>query len=268
MEQLTKKEIQQIQLEILDTVDQFCADNNITYYLTGGSMIGALRHDGFIPWDDDIDIMMYRDEYEKFIEEFNKSQTKYHAFSIDRDSGYNSHFCKISDMSTVLVENVKPHDIEIGVNIDLFPLDKLPPNVNEQKLLDKLHHLDLYYHCKSVKGASFKLRSFKQKIKIVLCKFLSFTKTRYKLSKAQSDIAKLYNCTETDEYSIITCHMRKRFPLINRTQTTVERHIFEGRFYNIPSSYDRYLTMQFGDYMTPPPLDKRASGHSFVAYKK
>lgn len=268
MELLKKEEIQKIQLEILDVVDAFCKENNFTYYLTGGTLIGALRHNGFIPWDDDIDIIMYRDEYERFIKLFNEKNSKYHVYSIEGDKGYNSHFCKICDKDTYLEEIVQPHKVELGINIDLFPLDKLPENVDEKKILKKLHFLDQFYHIKSIPMKNIKKWSFKQRIKIHIFKILSIFTSCYKLAKKQFDIAQQYRDTETDNYSIITCHIRRKFPTINRSQTVAEYHVFEDRMYAIPSTYDRFLTEQFGDYMTPPPVDKRTSGHSFVAYKK
>lgn len=268
MEQLKMEEIQQIQLDILDTVDRFCTENNITYYLTGGSLIGALRHDGFIPWDDDIDIMMYRDEYEVFIKSFNEQQTRYHAFSIEHDKGYNYHFCKVCDTETLLIEGLRINDIDLGVNIDIFPLDKLPDGASEAKLLSKLHTLDTMMYCKAFRWTNLSKRNHLQRIKIIIFKLLGVVTTRRRLGVKQSRIAQQFRYTETSDYAILTCHIRKQFPRIDREFTRSETHMFENRKYNIPSTYDRYLTLQFGDYMIPPPPEKQKRHHNFVAYKK
>ena len=267
MEQLNNQEIRQIQLKILDAIDRFCTSNNITYYLTGGSLIGALRHDGFIPWDDDIDIMMYRDEYEVFIRDFNESQTKYRAFSIERDKGYNYHFCKVCDTKTLLIEGLRINDIDLGVNIDVFPLDKLPNLVNEKKILNKLHILDNLMYCKAFRWNNLFKKSCLQRIKILTYKLLGAVMTRRQLGIKQAQIAQQFRDASTTDYALLTCHIRKQFPRIDREVTVNEKHVFENREYCIPSTYDRYLTLQFGDYMTPPPPEKQISQHNFVAYK-
>lgn len=268
MEQLKKEEIQQIQLEILDFVDRFCTENNITYYLTGGSLIGALRHNGFIPWDDDIDIMMYRDEYEVFIKSFNEKQTRYHAFSIEHDDGYNYHFCKVCDTKTLLIEGLRINDIDLGVNIDVFPLDKLPDNVNETKLLSKLHTIDKMMYCKAFRLNNLRTKHLFQRIKILACKLLCLGTTRRRLGEKQSRLAQQFKCATTTDYALLTCHIRKQFPRIDRKITKRDTHVFEDRKFSIPSTYDRYLTLQFGDYMTPPPPDKQIRYHDFIAYRK
>lgn len=268
MAQLSKREIQDIQLEILDCVHAFCEKNGITYFLTGGSLIGALRHNGFIPWDDDIDIMMYRDEYEAFIESFNKEYSRYHAFSL-RDTGYNYHFCKICAMNTVLEEtDLTVSDIPLGINIDLFPLDKLPEGTDQEKLMGKLHRLDKKMHGKAFNMKRIGKRPFRQRLLILAYRAWACFTSRRALAYKQQQIAMKYADSNTNQYSLITCQIRRRFPILDRSITAQEDHVFEDRIYKIPSTYDRYLREQFGDYMTPPPEAGRTSGHAFTASKK
>ena len=101
---ITLEELKSLQMNILDYVDSFCKENNIRYSLCGGSLIGAIRHKGYIPWDDDIDIMMPRPDYDKFLALFNKNaDSRYCAINYLTDKEFYQPFSKIVDTSTVLI---------------------------------------------------------------------------------------------------------------------------------------------------------------------
>lgn len=269
MKEILIDELKQIQLQIMDAVHEFCVKNSIQYFLAGGTLIGAIRHNGYIPWDDDIDIIMYRDDYERFIGAFNAAQSRYHALSIENDTGYNYHFCKVEDTKTVLDEsNIGVNDITIGINIDIFPLDKYP-NTNAESIIHKqLHELDLKMYCKSFRMNRIKFKPFKQRLLIIAYKIKCLFTTKRKLGLMQLQIAKQYSNIETSLYAPITCHVGKEFPIIDRNSNKQVEHPFEDRTYMIPSVYDNYLKAIFGDYMTPPPQNQQRSGHTFKAYWK
>jgi lipopolysaccharide cholinephosphotransferase len=268
MNELNVREIREIQMKIMDYVDEFCSQNGIQYFLVGGTLIGAVRHNGYIPWDDDIDIMMYRDEYEKFITLFNASQDKYYAYSL-QDEGYHYPFCKICDKTTILIEdNIKVHDIEMGVFVDLFPLDKLPEDADQDQLLDALHALD-----KKMYGKSFRLhrlgsKPFKQRLLILLYKVCGIGISKKEIAVRQDKISRRYGVVDTDQYGVITSAVRKRIPTVLRSENSPIEHKFENRKYKIPSQYDRFLSECFGNYMKLPPEESRVSNHSFTVIKK
>ena len=209
---LSEEDIRQLQIEILDEVHAFCTANSITYFLAGGTLIGAIRHNGYIPWDDDIDIMMYRDDYNRFINLFNKNNERYHVFSIENDSGYNYHFAKICDKYTYLDEtNLKINDIDLGINIDLFPLDKLPPEANEENILKELHSLDKKMYGLSFKFSMLYKKPLKQKFLIILYRLSALFTSRNKLGLKQVAIARRFSDSKTNIYGPITCLIKKRF---------------------------------------------------------
>ena len=97
MKQLTIEDAKQIELEILDYIDTLCKKHNINYIINYGTLIGAVRHEGFIPWDDDIDLSMPREDYQRFINIFQKEKSKYKLLSLETDKNYFNNFVKQYD---------------------------------------------------------------------------------------------------------------------------------------------------------------------------
>jgi lipopolysaccharide cholinephosphotransferase len=267
MRQASRSEIREIQLLILDTVQEFCKRNDIEYYLTSGTLLGAIRHGGYIPWDDDIDIAMFRDEYDRFVESFNEFNPDFQVYSIDKKEGYNYFFAKISYEKSVQIDtNVSFLDTTIGINIDLFPIDKLPEKEDRVRILKKLHFLDKLFYCKAYK---IKMKMPLRKLLIVIVgKCMTLFTSKKALGLKQDRIARQFNNTDANTYSFISCGIRKVLPLFTKELFDPIEICFEGRKYVAPKGYDIILKGFYGDYMTPPPLENQVSGHSFSAYLK
>lgn len=123
--QIDNKEIKTILLDLLKEFDFICRSNNLKYSLCGGTMLGAIRHKGFIPWDDDVDVFMLREDYEKFLKVFKKSRRKKYVKTLNYFSrGYTAPFCKIVDTRTYSKENKRTE--KLGVWIDLHVIDLMP----------------------------------------------------------------------------------------------------------------------------------------------
>ncbi|MFR5682857.1 MAG: phosphorylcholine transferase LicD [Clostridia bacterium] len=122
---MSLEEIKSIQLDILSQVANYCDRNGLRYFLAYGTLLGAVRHKGYIPWDDDIDIMMPRPDYMQFINSFNNEKCALRVGSHYLDKNYPYVIAKVYDTSTLCKENI---DVEysIGINIDVFPIDGLP----------------------------------------------------------------------------------------------------------------------------------------------
>ena len=147
MKQMTTDEIKKVQLDILIYVDKICKDNNIKYSLAYGTLIGAIRHKGFIPWDDDIDIVLKRSEYERLLEVLYKDDnSKYMIFSM-KDEGYFYPYAKVGDLDTIIREKNWPDIQNLGVNIDVFPVDYVPEG-KEREYYDKTQmYINCLYNC-------------------------------------------------------------------------------------------------------------------------
>ncbi len=130
------REIKEIELKILIEFDRLCKENNLTYYLAFGTLLGAARHGGFIPWDDDIDVMMPRDDYERLLVGFNEwSQSDCYELKVYSD-GYSIYpFAKMVNNRTVVTENFTRCEFKIGVWMDIFPLDNV--NKDDRELFKK-----------------------------------------------------------------------------------------------------------------------------------
>ena len=260
------EELKKIQLDILDNVADFCEKNNINYWLDCGTLLGAVRHQGYIPWDDDIDIGMLRPDYDKFMQLYNLSNDRYKFLCVENSKSFNYPYGKVLDLDTVLYEPDKKHGNKISVNIDVFVYDNAP---DEQKKIKKMFKKRDFYTTMNIgKTAPYskkKKRFFKNLLRIPCYYVLKiFPKTYF--SKKIINNSKKYSNEETKFVGNFTSVKR-----IIADKIIFEKLIklkFEGKEYNAPVGYDKWLTEFYGDYMKLPPKEKQVSHHVFEAYKK
>ena len=259
---IESEEQKQIQLEILKYVASFCENNNLRYFLADGTLIGAVRHHGYIPWDDDIDIRMPRPDYERMCEIFN-SQDNECIYRLIRpiDDEAQHYFVKIYDTRTIKVEPfLKYVKSYIGIDIDVFPIDGAPSNQDEY---DKYQKTIRGYNKAYILKKKTLLRRImtigkdlaKKRFKAKFCPFTSCNT----LAKTAENICKKYKYDES-EY---VCHLgigdRFRFP--RSCYDKFEMAQFEDSQFRIPCGYDTILTAHYGDYMTLPPVEKQITHH-------
>ena len=262
MREIKLEELKKIQIEILDEVHHFCEENRITYFLSSGTLLGAVRHKGYIPWDDDIDIYIPRRDYERFLKIYKGSTTRIRSLYVD--SKFPFAFAKVEKNGTVLIENADCNT-EIGVNIDVFPLDGVPNNLQERRAL--FNHINSIRHCMTLKSVSidFKKRSFLKNTvlfigKIILAPFsLHYLASMVDKAIDKNNDCSQYVCNIVLGNGFNTCFSR------DAIKDTIEV-LFEGQYYKTMAGYDEYLHKTYGDYMQLPPVEKRVSHHSFSAY--
>lgn len=262
MKELTLDEVKRVQINILDVIDKFCNDNNIKYSLGYGTLIGAVRHKGYIPWDDDIDLCMMREDYEKFVSTFNGNFENYRVLDYRSSSYFDCPFAKVEDINTILKEDAF-YKKQIGINVDVFVIDGIPEDRELQakffKYVNRLARM-IYYKKAPL---SLKHKTFIKLIALCLIKLMympfplrTIFNKLHKLSYGKWDDSK-YVYTVGEQFAF------KRFYF--ESMTTVE---FEGKKYSAMGGYDGCLRAQFGDYMKLPPVEHRVSPHHFKAYQK
>jgi lipopolysaccharide cholinephosphotransferase len=257
MDQETFIKLRRVQIELLDEFVRVCEENNLFYFLAFGTLIGAVRHKGFIPWDDDIDVAMPRHDYENFIEIYDKLENSNYYLLTNKCSSASFHhfrtFAKFCKKGTIFAENNKDDEIYTGIWIDIWPYDKcirffLAPQ-------EKLISFTRQAYSLRLNKDIFQTNIKKNIIKIMFCIFPKQT-----LFILSNKLFTLFNKINT---RFITCFsgfsgykkLTHRYDIIFPL-TKLE---FEGKQYFVPGNWDNYLTNIYGNYMELPPIEQQVT---------
>lgn len=262
MRKLKTEEIKKYELDILKYINDFCKKNNIEYFLAYGTLIGAIRHRGFIPWDDDIDIVIKRKDYERFRKLFTDTEN-YKILDIENNEDYYYPFVKIVDTRTKVIEKDFKDIDDLGVWVDVFPLDNYSSRYTNKNKIEILKKKLLVSRSKTF------LKS-KNKIKNVF-KFGAYCLMKNKNPRKYG--IEINN--EGKKVSVSGSHLCVMFtPNISKNIFETEWYKksieweFEGNKFSIPKEYDKILSSYYGDYMKLPAEENRVSGHNIDAYEK
>ena len=265
---------QHLMLKVLKEVHRVCEENGIRYFLSDGTLIGAVRHNGFIPWDDDIDISMLRSDYDRFCKIAPKKLgADYFLQTDETDAGYGLYFAKVMLKHTRWIESYALGTARAvsGIYIDIFPFDKIPENRKKWnalrrkfRLLDsvikiKTNYCEInnmhgilhkaYYCLKKTIGILLPLKFWIAKRTGLCVKYealpSSFVFARYQVFARRGESEKDLNAADNF--------------------TSLVLHDFEGEQFYIPEKYDAVLRQYYGEYMTLPPLEKQRN-HGIVEY--
>ena len=270
--QLTQDELRKAQLlmlKILKEVHRICEENNIKYFLSDGTLIGAVRHNGFIPWDDELDIGMLREEYEKFCKIApEKLGEEFVLQTTETDPGYGLQFGKVMLKDTVWLESLVANTKRnyTGIYIDVFPYDKIPSGKfaqyvirNRYRFVNGLISIKLnYISVKNVRGFFRKLFFF---YKIFLSRIFSLKK----LIDVRDKLCKKY--VHKDKNIIVTKYGGSFYNNQNTLQaySNYKLNDFEDMKFYIPTEYNDILTNLYGDYMILPAEEAR-NNHGIYKY--
>ena len=270
MTELTLKEIQQTELELLRRFGRICEENHLRYSLGGGTLLGAIRHKGFIPWDDDVDVMMPRPDYEKFLAFCGEHDTAFQLISYENNSNYLDLFAKIYDSSTTIVDEVNARDYPVGVYIDVFPLDGL--GATNEEAVKRFRKTSFQRELLNARGWKKYARSKTHSILLEPVRLGLFLLSRFANSqKLLRKIDSVNKGMDFDDaaYAGCVCGSYREKEIMKadvfREFIPVE---FEGENFSVIRAYDDYLKMHYGNYMLLPPEEKRQTHHTYKAYKK
>lgn len=272
MEKLTTQEIKQIELDLLIWFDELCSQNNLRYSLCGGSLIGAVRHGGFIPWDDDIDVCIPRPDYEKLLKIYQRNPVQKYALAYyGNTKGYFDGTAKIYDPATCLRDSSGVFEsLGLGLHIDLFPVDGLGNNLEEAK---RKYNLTRW---KRELLIARKWRTYSRSIGrawyyepvrfglYIVSRFINGEKLLLSIEKDPA----LADFDGSNYAACIYGRYRQKEILPREYYDTYIRMSFEGHMFSCSSFYDGFLGSIYGDYMKLPPENERIAHHAYEAYRK
>lgn len=261
MDKSILRKLQLTELEILKVVHEFCISHDIKYSLYAGTGIGAVRHGGFIPWDDDIDIVMTRHYYNIFVKKWNENPVEdYFLQNSYTENNINFDHSKIRKNNTVLLsEGDELNEGHQGVWIDIFVWDKIP----DRKLSHK--KMIFYAYLRNVFNRGNRVRSNDSLKKMVVKKFLRLIPSKIRSSQVKkiNKIIQSYKDMKIDyhwvDFSVASCFDVLFPPEIVKQYISIK---FEGYSFMIFKDYDEMLKLEYGNYMQLPPKDEQVCKHN------
>lgn len=261
------KKVKNYELDILKEVDKICAKNKINYWVDFGTLIGTIRHQGFIPWDDDIDICILRKDFERFRESCAKElDKKFFYQSHETEKEYYLWFDKIRYNNTIFKEVfLAKHNIHHGVYIDIFPMDNVPDDDYLRKKQRKKYQF--YRKIVQAKYGGLRFRQGKKKVGAILIRVLTFfVPLEYAYRKGTSALVK-YKDAETADVQMMVDSERVDTILPKKYYIKTQRKKFEDISVPVPIEYDKVLSAWYGDYMKLPAEKDRKSQHKLSELK-
>lgn len=281
MHQIGIDELKSIELNILKDVAAFCDENGIRYYLCGGTLLGAIRHKGFIPWDDDIDIIMPRPDYIRFNTLYNKRGAFYRVNSLVNDPAWYSTFAEVEDTRTIKKYRGFALDSNRGISIDVFPMDGAPEIEAERKRFWKINNIMTRIATLSQQTFTVSHHFVDQDVRFSALRTILRTSIKFMaipfaklfipfhFNQRVTERAMAYDVDQSTYIGVSTFpHYGYGECVKGKPFLRIKKRLFEGELYNTPDNYDEYLTNLYGDYMTPPPAKNQKPHHDFEAYWK
>ena len=272
MREMSVKDIQSVSLDILRDIHQFCVDHDIKYTLQGGTLLGAVRHKGFIPWDDDIDIAMPRPDYDRFIHTY-LSSNGYKVFSRELQEQNKDVFiayARVCDMVKTYVDDALSYwsNAKTGVWVDVLPLDGDFEDFEESK--KRLNKIKCYWKIGVRKRVALRPLSsatgWYKKVRLIIKKAIAMV-TSFSAIDLQIELCKSVSFGSTGYYSnlaFLSYGIRERHCIeVLRDRQLVP---FEGDMFYIMNGFDEALREKYGDYMTLPPKEKQIRAHGSNKY--
>ena len=257
--ELSLQEIKTVTFGILMHFDAFCKQHGLRFFLSNGTLLGAVKYGGFIPWDDDVDVMMPRDDYDRLLALYQDSDA-FRLFSSEREPAFRFPFAKLCDMTTRKEEHNINNGVALGLDIDIFPLDRCSEHLLQKSTLTRLRMAQI--GCVLSKFVDASDKPLAKRLVIAYCRGRGFAHFHKKLtalvrregrrgdSHAGCLMWPIYGEREIMDASVF------------ESDVTVT---FEGVSLAAPCGYDTYLRRLYGEYEQDPPLDKQKSHHHYRA---
>lgn len=264
------QEIQAIALDILEYIDRICRENQLHYFMSDGTLLGAVRHKGYIPWDDDVDIWMPREDYKKIEEIINQdSNAHYRLINRQNTRGYIYGFGKVIDTRTLLIENIEKK-CKMGIYVDIFPYDGLPGKCKE----DYEKHVKTCLFWDRQRYPAF------CSYKTVCRNYTTGNRRRFftwiirkciggkNILRLMDKLSQKYPVEGAEFVGCLTSGYKAKDMMPAWVCAETVDMAFEDKVFQAPKGYETFLEIEYGDYMKLPPKEKQVSHHDFKAWWK
>ena len=261
MKKMKTLEVQTELLKLMNILHRFLVDNDISYYLIAGSTLGAVRHNGFIPWDDDIDIGIMREDYEKFLKVAHKFDSEYDVVDFHNCNKCDFFLCRIYLRNTMIdMPSTKNTKLDKRLYLDIFPIDNVPENEKECAEFEKKVNFrkKILQYCD--------VRDFKKgAVQLAAKKIISYVLSAFRgcILESGDKLMKKYRIQKTDYVcSLCSQYSFKKQKMPREYYGVPKLHKFCDSEFYVPEKTDEYLTTLYGkDYMQVPPESKRRKGY-------
>ena len=257
-------EVQLASKEVVEELLKVCQENHIRYFALGGTLLGCVRHKGFIPWDDDIDLGFPREDYERLLKILEKN--RFQLTTYETDPTHISYFAKLTTDSVKVIKHRGEHDVELAVWVDLFPLDGMPKNAFQRKIyIKRVMFQKLLYKFSLIDNVMYDKHRGKMHNFLIwfgktlrLHKILNYKHVLNRIDK----LLKKYPYEDSEYVANLmgAWSQKEIFPKAYYDDAVL--YPFEDIYLNAPKAYDAILTQMYGDYMTPPAQDNRDHHHT------
>lgn len=271
MRKISVDEVKQIELALLKYTKEICEKNNIEYFLGYGTLLGAVRHKGFIPWDDDVDVVLLREEYNKLIRAVEEDNHEYiKVFHMGNSDCYLGPYAMIVDTRTFLKhDKVKKELIDdLGVYIDVFPLDKGGDIHHIERLVKKSYQYKAMNNLTMVTAfdGDSKLKILLKQLVAPLANIVGHKKWCQKIERLAEEMK---TEVEQEQYAAdLMWEPRMNWVIPLKAYENSIMLPFEDDCFNAPADYELVLRTGYGDYMQLPPVEERITGHYYDYYWK
>ena len=261
MKKIELEELKQIELDMMQEIDNVCQSNGIHYYMVGGTLLGAVRHNGFIPWDDDIDIAMPRKDFERFCVAMKEKKNYYEVQFYNNVNDYGYASPKVVDKRTVLVDyKLGMGKEESSVFVDVFLYDGMGENLKEAYM--RYFFLKIFKKMVFLSKRNFKMENTLKSILFflpcVVCKLIGVKR----LNILYNTLCKKYDFYTSKYVACVAGRYGKREVFKREVFENTVPMAFENLMIQAPQGYKTYLALIYGNYMDLPPKDKQVSNHT------